>query len=86
MTDTNASLLCVKDDAGIIGVVTDRDLRKRVLAFNENGNNPISAVMTAPVKVINENALLYEAVLMCQQEQVSHLLVENNNGHIKGIV
>ncbi|WP_372639654.1 DUF294 nucleotidyltransferase-like domain-containing protein [Ancylomarina sp.] len=84
MTDNRSKLICVKEKEDIIGVVTDTDLRSRVLAKDEAADKPIYAVMTSPVKTIKQDALLYEAVLLFEQEDITHLLVENNYGSIIG--
>ena len=84
MTDNRSKLICVKEKEDIIGVVTDTDLRSRVLAKEEAADKPIYAVMTSPVKTIKQDALLYEAVLLFEQEDITHLLVENNYGSIIG--
>ncbi|MDE5421582.1 DUF294 nucleotidyltransferase-like domain-containing protein [Ancylomarina sp. DW003] len=84
MTDNRSKLICVKEKEDIIGVVTDTDLRRRVLAKNEDADKPIYSVMSSPVKSINQDALLYEAVLLFEQKDITHLLIENNYGVIIG--
>ncbi len=84
MTDNRSKLICVKEKENIIGVVTDTDLRSRVLAKETEVNKPIYSVMSSPVKTINQDALLYEAVLLFEQKDITHLLVENNYGAIIG--
>lgn len=84
MTDNRSKLICVKEKEDIIGVVTDTDLRRRVLAKNEDADKPIYSVMSSPVKSINQDALLYEAILLFEQKDITHLLIENNYGAIIG--
>lgn len=84
MSANHSKLLCVKQNEQVIGVLTDTDLRSRVLAKGERGDKPVCSVMTSPVKTINQNALLHEAVLQFKQQGVSHLLVENDIGEIFG--
>jgi signal-transduction protein with cAMP-binding, CBS, and nucleotidyltransferase domain/PAS domain-containing protein len=84
MTDNRSKLICVKEKDEIIGVVTDTDLRSRVLAKKVTADKAIYSVMTSPVKTINQDALLYEAVLLFEQKDITHLLVENNYGAIIG--
>lgn len=47
MTDNRSKLICVKEKEDIIGVVTDTDLRRRVLAKNEDADKPIYSVMSS---------------------------------------
>lgn len=84
MTDKRSKLICVKEKEDIIGVLTDTDLRIRVLATEEIKDMPIYSIMTSPVKRINQDALLYEALLLFKQQNISHLLVENNHRQIIG--
>lgn len=84
MTDHKTKFVCVKNDNSAIGVVTDTDLRARVLAQPQFSDRPVSFIMTSPIKTINKDALLFEAVLKFKQEGVSHLLVENEVGQVVG--
>lgn len=84
MSANQSKLLCIKQNEEVIGVLTDADLRSRVLAKGEALDKPVYAVMTSPVNTINQNALLHEAVLLFKQQGISHLLVENNIGRIFG--
>lgn len=84
MTEKKTKLLCIKEKDDIIGVITDTDLRSRVLAEENNQDKPIFSVMSSPVKTINQDALLYEAILLFRQQNISHLLVINNHGKIVG--
>lgn len=84
MSANQSKLICIKENEDVIGVLTDADLRSRVLAKGEALDKPVYSVMTSPVKTIDQNALLYEAVLQFKQQEISHLLVENNIGIITG--
>lgn len=84
MSAHKVRLVCVKEEGEVIGVLTDSDLRHRVLAKHGAPETPIRSVMTSPIKTINRNALLYEAILKFQQLGVSHLLVENDIGDVIG--
>jgi signal-transduction protein with cAMP-binding, CBS, and nucleotidyltransferase domain/PAS domain-containing protein len=78
--------ICIKERDEVIGILTESDLKNRVLVRGVALDRAVASVMTSPVKAINQNALLYEAVLMFKQEQVSHLLVEDNIGRIVGYI
>lgn len=84
MTRYKSKFVCVKEGEEVIGVVTDTDLRVRVLAEPEFQDKPVSLIMTSPIKTINKSALLFEAVLKFKKENISHLLVENEVGQIIG--
>ncbi|MCP3922065.1 MAG: CBS domain-containing protein [Desulfobacterales bacterium] len=85
MSDNQTKIICVKDDScNIIGVITDSDMRSRVIAMDESLDKPVSSYMTSPTIRIHQNALMYEAVMLFNKHHVSHLLVENSAGQIIG--
>ncbi|RKD98776.1 DUF294 nucleotidyltransferase-like domain-containing protein [Marinifilum flexuosum] len=84
MTDQNCKLICIKESDQIIGIITDTDLRTRVLANERSTDAIVATIMTAPVISIKNDALLYEAILRFKQSNVSHLLIENEYGDIIG--
>ena len=48
MTAEGASAALVRS-GGTLGIVTDRDLRSRVVAAGASPDAPVSAIMTTPV-------------------------------------
>lgn len=84
MTAQECKLICVKENDEVIGIITDTDLRSRVLAQEKSTNKMVATIMTAPIVSINQDALLYEAILRFKQRNISHLLIENNYGEIVG--
>jgi len=85
MSANQTRLICIKDSSDtIIGVMTDSDMRSRVIAMDEPLDKPVSSFMTSPTQRINQNALIHEAVMLFNKQHVSHLLVENNAGQIIG--
>ncbi len=77
-------IICINNNEQTIGVVTDSDLKNRAFNSSDLINSPISSIMTSPVVSINQNALLYEAVIEFRKHNISHLLVKNNNNAIIG--
>jgi PAS domain S-box-containing protein len=70
----------------IIGIVTDHDLRERVLAEKVQISAPIHTIMSAPLTKISEQALIYEALLRMEEFGVRHLAVEDRNGRIVSVI
>ncbi len=79
------AILITKDDRNYIGIVTDSDLRNRVLAGEHPFTNPVYEIMSSPLITIPEHALLYEAILLVEEKDISHLAVANKKGDILGI-
>jgi signal-transduction protein with cAMP-binding, CBS, and nucleotidyltransferase domain len=86
MSRKKQNIIFVNQDKNIIGVINDSDLRQRVLANELDTKVPVSQVMTAPVKSIKDNTLLYEAMLIFNSENISHLAVKDNMNNIVGMV
>jgi CBS domain-containing protein len=61
-----------------MGIVTDRDLRARVLAEGLGPDTPVQSVMSSPLRSFPAAAPLYEALLYLLEQRIHHLpLVEN---------
>ncbi|NOG44816.1 MAG: PAS domain S-box protein [Calditrichaeota bacterium] len=87
MTKERYSAALINTDAGeFIGIITDQDLRKRVVSENLNLENPIFEVMSSPLKTISSNSLVYEAFLMMNESATRHLAVKNGDNEIVGII
>lgn len=90
MRDENVSCLIVDlppygfHDASS-GIITDRDLRNRVLATGLPDSTPLREVMTAPATSMPADSLAFEALLLMLERRIHHLpLIEN--GQVIGMV
>lgn len=70
---------------GAPGILTDRDLRTRVVAQQLDTNRPVAEVMTSPVRTIRPDALIFEAMLTMSELGIHHLPVEGPDG-VVGVV
>ncbi len=86
MTRKSREVIFVGGKSGIIGVINDSDLKKRVTAKGLDTSGPVSGIMTSPVIGIPERALLYEAILLFDKEGVTHLAAKNSSGEIIGVI
>lgn len=57
------------------GIITDRDLRGRVLAAGLGPDAPVSQVMSRPVKTIDANAPIFAALQLMLENNIHHLPV-----------
>ncbi|KAF0111958.1 MAG: cyclic nucleotide-regulated nucleotidyltransferase [Chloroflexi bacterium] len=80
------AVLVASETATIIGIVTDHDLRARVLAENIERSAPIHTIMSSPLTRIAEHALVYEALMSMEEKGVRHLAVEDQNGQIVSVI
>ncbi len=85
MSDQRAGCLLVTDPAGqIMGIVTDRDLRTKVVAQGRSIDAPVSDIMASPVQTIPSHTVCFDAMLEMMKRRVHHLAVEKG-GQIVGI-
>lgn len=75
MTDEGVSSLLVLEDGRLVGILTDRDLRRRVVAAGTDPSGPVSLAMTADPVVAQADASALELLLTMTQLNVHHLPV-----------
>lgn len=87
MSRHRCSSILVKNDRGnFVGIVTDNDLRKKVIATGLSILEPISAIMSTPLRSISEKALVFEALMSMMQENVKHMAVIGPNDSVVGVI
>ena len=87
MTERGVTAALVASNAGTpIGIVTDRDIRARVVAMGKAVGDPVETVMTAPLIRLPVGAPVYEALLRMEQAGVRHMAVEDASGAITAVV
>ncbi|WNO11101.1 DUF294 nucleotidyltransferase-like domain-containing protein [Teredinibacter sp. KSP-S5-2] len=78
MKEKKISSLLVTEYDQLIGIMTDRDLRIRVLAEGVSDQEPISSIMTTNPICIGTNKKLHQAQLMMMSSSIHHLpIIEN---------
>lgn len=79
------SLVVRAPEGHLAGIVTDADLRSRVVAAGLDSGVAVEKIMTTPVRTIPSEALCFEALLQIVRDRVDHLVVENRD-EITGVV
>lgn len=69
-----------------VGVVTERDLARKVIASGLDFKCPVAEIMSSPVRMIPDQALVFEALLMMMREDIRHLAVINASENVVGIL
>lgn len=67
------------------GIVTDRDLRNRVLAEDRDPSAPVDSIATRPLITVPASARLFEALVVMLEERIHHLPVADA-GRIIGVL
>jgi len=78
MSEKRVSSLIIIDNHNLSGILTDRDLRNRVLSKGLTGETLISKVMTKNPITVPKNALVFEAMLLMSEKNIHHLPVVEN--------
>lgn len=86
MTGAGVSSLLVMADEQLVGILTDGDLRRRVLAAGVDPARPIAEVMTTHPRTVGEQALAFEVMMEMTGHNLHHLPVVDATGAVRGLV
>jgi CBS domain-containing protein len=86
MTAAPATSVVVKLADGSLGILTDRDLRTRVVAAGLPGDAPVSAAMSAPAYTCSPERLGGEVLLDMLDRGFRHFPVVSATGEVLGVV
>ncbi|MGB0523464.1 MAG: DUF294 nucleotidyltransferase-like domain-containing protein [Flammeovirgaceae bacterium] len=90
MSERNVGSIIISNDTQQpLGIVTDRDLRKKVIVARVPLDEKVTAIMSAPVKTIAPQLTISEVLVKMIRYHVHHLVVTedgSSNSIIKGIV
>ncbi|MDT0596211.1 DUF294 nucleotidyltransferase-like domain-containing protein [Glaciecola petra] len=73
MAENNVSSALVMGQDGLQGILTDRDLRKRVLAIGLDINTPVHEVMTKSPIFLTKNKTIFDAICTMNEHSINHL-------------
>lgn len=85
MSDERVSSILITQDAKLVGIVTDRDLRRRVVAKGLDTSLPISSIMTADPKTLDASDYAFNAMLQMARANIHHLPILRN-GEVAGML
>jgi CBS domain-containing protein len=72
-------------DGAPAGIVTDRDLRNRVLAPGLDPSTPVARIMSSPLVSVESETSAFDALLEMTRRNIHHLGVLTG-GHLTGVV
>lgn len=75
MTEKRVSSVLVLEDKKLLGIVTDRDLRSRVVARGFGTDGPVHTIMTTDPLTIQSDQSIFDATLVMTEGNVHHLPV-----------
>jgi CBS domain-containing protein len=86
MVDAGASSVLVRLDGDTFGIVTDQDLRSRVIAEGLSVDAPVSEVMTAPAFTVGPDVNGADLLLAMLDRGIRHVPVLTARGEVLGVV
>ena len=85
MVAERVSAMLVSTDGELGGIVTDRDIRTRVVAAGLSSDHPVTDIMTCNPISLDGDAHAYEAAMVMMQNNIHHLPV-TSDGKLIGMV
>jgi CBS domain-containing protein len=85
MTAEGASAVLVRH-GDTFGIVTDRDLRSRVIAAGLSPDEPVSAIMTEPAYTVSADRLGGDVLLDMLERNIHHIPVLSPAGRVLGVI
>ncbi len=85
MTEQGFSCLVVLNDTKSIGIITDKDIRRRCVAKGLPITTAISEIMTQNISTIDIKNNAYDALMTMTAKRINHLPV-TNQGEVVGMV
>lgn len=87
MRDNGIGSIFITRDGKIIGILTDTDLLRRLVAAGlDPTQTTVEQIMSAPIKIIDENKTLLDANDVMAKEHVRHLGVSGQEGKLVGMI
>ncbi len=85
MAGKHISSVVITDEGGAVGIVTDRDLREKVVARGRSVLEPVGNIMSRDLVRIDSRDLYFEAVLRLIRHGIHHLIVMRE-GKLAGVL
>ncbi|QNE04758.1 putative nucleotidyltransferase substrate binding domain-containing protein [Croceicoccus marinus] len=86
MAERDVSTLPVTNGQQLVGIVTDKDLRRRVLAPQLDTRHPVRDIMTADPVTAPEDTPVLTALVMMAERQIHHLPVTDPDGALVSVI
>lgn len=86
MVDEKQSAVIVLDEKGMpAGIVTDTDLRKKVVSKGHPVDSPVTSIMSAFVVTVEDKDHCFEVILKMLQHNIHHVAV-TREGVLQGVI
>ena len=75
MVDERVSAMLINEGDRLVGIVTDRDIRARVVAEGLSVDRGVTEIMSPTPKTVDADAHAYEAAMLMMEKNIHHLPV-----------
>ncbi|MDJ0701364.1 MAG: DUF294 nucleotidyltransferase-like domain-containing protein [Woeseiaceae bacterium] len=79
MVAERVSAMLITDRGHLRGIVTDRDIRSRVVAMGLPSDSPVTSIMTASPITLEAESHAFKAALMMMQNHIHHLPITSGD-------
>ncbi|HKL14459.1 MAG TPA: CBS domain-containing protein [Balneolaceae bacterium] len=79
MCEFEISSIGITDDGNIIGIVTDKDMKKRALGAGRSPKDPVHEIMTSELVSVDINSTINDVLKLMSKERVKHILITEEN-------
>jgi CBS domain-containing protein len=86
MTRNRIGSLVVTERGKAVGIITERDMTRKLLARDRHGTVAIKEVMSTPIRVIEEDKTVKDAVMLMKRYGIKRLPVMDKKKRLIGIV
>lgn len=87
MSQRRCSSIFVRSPGGdFVGIVTDNDLRKKVIGTGYDIKRPVAEIMSSPLSGISARTPIIEALMSMMQKNLKHLAITDVNEKVVGVV
>lgn len=86
MARERVSSLLIPSSGGRVGILTDRDLRTRVVAGRRSGDTPVADVMTPGAETVPADTMVGEVLLRMLEGGFHHFPIADPSGGVIGVV
>ncbi|MCW4630860.1 CBS domain-containing protein [Marinomonas rhodophyticola] len=86
MTDARVSSILVVEEERLLGIVTDRDLRSRILALGGSSDTLVRDIMTLNPVSLTPDALVMQAQTLMSESNIHHLPIVDEQQRAVGML
>lgn len=86
MTEARVSSILVVEEGRLEGIVTDRDLRSRILAVGGSSNALVADIMTASPVTLSPDSLVMQAQTLMSESNIHHLPIVDEEHRAVGML